>query len=114
MDSKGMYLSLSVGVQSSVMTCLPVEQLHSRAESPAARVGEGGGESCIEEAVGHEAPQLAHPVTPSDPALRLTLQLISVVATTNPEGRGSLSGPSPSSKKHSTFAPKAILDGHCR
>ena len=49
------YLCLSVDMQSSVITCLPVEQLHSRAKSLAAKFEQGGGRSYIEEAICHDS-----------------------------------------------------------
>jgi len=54
------YLSLSVDMQSSVMMCLLVERLHSRAKYLVAKFKQGGGRNCIEEAIdlGREALQL--------------------------------------------------------
>jgi hypothetical protein len=71
------YLRLSVDVQSSEMTHLPVEQLYLRAQVLVAKFKQGGGTSCLHEAIDIDREALER-YPPSHPRRAVSLSWLAI------------------------------------
>ena len=65
-------------MQSSEMVYLPVEQLHSRAESHFAKFEQGGGTSCIGEAIDLDREARLEPRLPGHPMRPVSLTCLAI------------------------------------
>jgi len=102
-------------MQSSVVMCLPVEQLHSQAQSPFAKFRQGGGTSYIEEVIDldREALQLSPPGHPKR-SVSLRYLALHLRGRYNQFGAMSdLQGPSSLTAKHLTSSHKDTLNDQC-